>query len=60
MKRRWTKEESKDFDRLFECQLKEKRMATGEEIQIAQKYLKDRSVAQIRTRLNNFVRNKQK
>jgi hypothetical protein len=61
MKRRWNEAELGAFNRVFKQHISNKNMATGKEIQYVQeKEIPTRSIAQIRTRLNNIILGKQK
>jgi len=61
MKRRWSEAELKAFNRAFKLHMVDKKMATGIEISSVQRNdLPNRSVAHIRTRLNNVILGKQK
>lgn len=61
MKRRWNEAELVAFNRVFKQHISNKNMATGKEIQCVQeKEIPTRSIAQIRTRLNNIILGKQK
>ena len=61
VKRRWSETERDAFQTHFASHLKNSQMANGEEIKAAiNKDLKHRSIAQIRTRLHNFITKKQK
>ena len=60
VKRRWSFEENTIFKRAFQETLLNKKMPTGDEILSCSKEIKTRTVAQIRTRLNNIILGKQK
>lgn len=60
IKRRWSFEENTVFKRAFLDALSKKQMPSGEEIMSVSKEMGTRTVAQIRTRLNNIMLGKQK
>ena len=60
IKRRWSFEENTVFKRAFQDALLNKKMPSGKEILSVSKEIKTRTVAQIRTRLNNIMLGKQK
>ena len=60
VKRRWNSEEDGFFMDFFKQEIKAKKMPTGGKIHQAVKTLKDRTVAQIRTRIYNIIKDKQK
>lgn len=60
MKRKWGTEENAVFVNFFKDEISQKKMATGGKLQRAQKLLKGRTIAQIRTRVNNIIKEKQK
>jgi hypothetical protein len=61
-KRRWSEEEDSEFKRVFSEHLKQSKAATGEELETAHSnpVLRNRSVAQMRVRIHNFINKKQK
>lgn len=60
-KRRWTEAELGAFNRVFKQHISGKNMASGREVQqVQEKDIPSRSIAQIRTRLNNIILGKQK
>lgn len=61
VKRKWNPGETAVFDNFFKDNLQQGTMASGEQLKrLHQTLLPARSIAQIRTRLHNFITGKQK
>lgn len=60
VKRKWDCSENKIFLDIFEDEIKNKKMAPASKLQRAAAMLTRRSTAQIRTRIHNIIKNKQK
>jgi hypothetical protein len=60
VKKRWTPAEKIHFAAGFQSFIRDKMMPSGEEIDRVREGIPGRSLAQIRTRLNNVIRDKQK
>ncbi|KAH3849501.1 hypothetical protein DPMN_091904 [Dreissena polymorpha] len=60
MKRKWTSEENISFMDFFRDEIRTKKMPAGSKIMQSLKILTGRTVAQIRTRVHNIIRDKQK
>ena len=59
-KRRWSFEEDSTFSSFFSLNIKNKKMTSASDLIKAGRLLPNRTAAQIRTRLNNVIKNKQK
>jgi hypothetical protein len=60
VKKRWTPAEKTHFAAGFESFIRDKIMPSGKEIESVREGIPGRTVAQIRTRLNNIIKDKQK
>ena len=59
-KRRWDSDEVNTFSTFFSSNIKNKKMALGQDIAKACALMPNRTTAQIRSRLNNIIKDKQK